>query len=204
MNTELINFIKGLKINLKNMEATLDDTITSIELPDPTNNNVNDANEVKFGFEKNGRLTTTELVNLIENKPVNTAQTSVQQVLPNDQVIAQEPVNANQEVSDTSDDNVANQGQAGGKFNFSDTSVMNSVSSVNGSFLNKRMNKYLRNSMTGGGTNSDTLASITELQVNPMPRYNSQGGGGSSKMSKNDFLKKMHDAGITSSTSEFC
>lgn len=92
----------------------------------------------------------------------------------------------------------------GGNNNFSETS------SINGSFLNNRMNKHLRRSMMGGGNgtsnNSDTLASITELQR--MPKYKSnpgnfQGGGGG--MSKSNFIKKMHDAGITSTTtSDFC
>ena len=88
----------------------------------------------------------------------------------------------------------------GGAYNFSETS------SINGSFLNNRMNKHLRRSMFGGGmdnNNSDTLASITELQRMPSYKNNSQRGG--SKLSKSDFLKKMKDAGVTStSTSDFC
>lgn len=87
----------------------------------------------------------------------------------------------------------------GGNDMFSETS------SINGSFLNNRMNKHLRRSMFGGGANSgsDTLASVTELQQKmPSYKYGSQNGGA---LSNADFMKKMNDNGISSnSTSDFC
>jgi hypothetical protein len=116
--------------------------------------------------------------------------------------------NANSEKSDvsaptsepvTSDEPVVENKTGGGNDMFSETS------SINGSFLNNRMNKHLRRSMFGGGANSgsDTLASVTELQQKmPSYKYGSQNGGG---LSNADFMKKMNDNGISSnSTSDFC
>ena len=68
------------------------------------------------------------------------------------------------------------------------------------------MNRHLRHSMLGGSRKgeSDTLADITELQMG-MPAYRAQSGGNrNTSESNNDFMKRMHDMGITSSTSDFC
>ena len=109
----------------------------------------------------------------------------------------------NQEGNDTQNQEESdNQDQKGGAY--STTSINFSETSVNSSFLNRRVNKNVRNMYGGSSFESDTLASITE--VRNMPRYkssNSQKGGGN--MSHSEFKKKMADMGITSSTSaDFC
>jgi len=179
-NDKLIDFIQNLSQNFKDLESVCDDNMDALVI---------NADGVKIKFAKAGELDAEGIVNKIkESTKKDDVDAAPKEPVP-------EPIKNGADDSDA----IANEDKdkvGGGQYNFSDTS------SVNGSFLNGRMNKYLRNSMTGGGKNSDTLASITELQANSMPRYNMQGGGG--KMSKADFLKKMKESGITSSTSEFC
>jgi hypothetical protein len=205
-NNELINFIGTLSKNLSNLENVLNDRIDKLSLPSN--------GSLIIGFEKNGDMEVNMIIDKLKNhSELKTekhdekhdekgnsdiaSETSINNLVSESSVDNDkkgEQLNKFSETSSVNNDNVI---KGGSSNNFSETS------SVNGSFLNRRMNKFLRNSMNGGGRNSDTLASITELQRDPMPKYNSQNGGGNN-MSKNDFLKKMRDAGITSSTSEFC
>lgn len=196
INQKLIDFVKTLGSNFRELEKTLNDEMEGISLSE-------DSVKVKVKFKKLGELTSEQIVEKMSGQPNEVEEEEEEEVKEE----IKEPVSDNSDNSEITSEGVAqkpdyqadekdgNEQQNGG-FNFSDTS------SINGSFLQGRMNKNLRKSMTGGGMNSDTLASITELQANSMPRYNSQAGGG--KMSKAEFLRKMKDEGITSSTSEFC
>ena len=200
INQKLIDFVKTLGSNFRELEKTLNDEMEGISLSE-------DSVKVKVKFKKLGELTSEQIVEQMSGQPNEVVEEEEEKEEKEEKEEIKEPVSDNSDNSEITSEGVAQKpdyqadekddnGQQNGGFNFSDTS------SINGSFLQGRMNKNLRKSMTGGGINSDTLASITELQANSMPRYNSQAGG--RKMSKAEFLRKMKDEGITSSTSEFC
>lgn len=206
-NVELIKFIEGMSQKLKELENLFNDQLEQLLISDEgikikfknseemdvseIVDKINTVTEIKKSMSE--RYTKNNSISKMNNNMSNKLEDHENNNMSN---TSDDHVNNYDKIHTNTDNNINTEKTGGSKYNFSDTS------SVNGSFLNGRMNKYLRNSMTGGGKNSDTLASITELQVNTMPRYNSQEGGGT--LSKKDFLSKMKNAGITSSTSEFC